>query len=107
MASLTYTTTGNDSFSKERIEVFDGGSVLAINDFRELTIAGLNNEEQKLLRVEKGQFELLQAYGRLLKEGVANKDLPTALDGIKATVCSLKVLDAIRTGQVQEFGYPW
>jgi hypothetical protein len=29
------------------------------------------------------------------------------VDGIKATVCSLKALDALKTGKVQEFSYPW
>jgi hypothetical protein len=52
-------------------------------------------------------MELLQEFGKLLKGEAANKDLPTVIDGVKATVCSLKVIDALRTGKVQEFGYPW
>jgi len=107
VASLTYSTIGHESFPKERIEVFMDGGVAAIDDFRELTLSGLDAAGEKLPRIEKGHFELLQEYGRFLKGESEAKDLPTAMDGIRATVCSLKTLDALKTGKVQEFGYPW
>lgn len=107
VASLTYTTIGNASFPKERIEVFMDGGVVVIDDFKELIVAGLGNKGEKLSQIEKGQFELLQEYGRFLKGESGSGDLPTVLDGIRATVCSLKALDALKTGKVQEFGYSW
>lgn len=78
---------------------------MVIDDFRELIVAGLGSRGGKLPRVEKGQFELLQEYGRFLRGESKGRDLPTVLDGIRATVCSLKALDALKTGNVQEFGY--
>ena len=80
---------------------------MVIDDFKELVVTGLSNRGKKLPRIEKGQFELLQEYGRFLRGESKSRDLPTVLDGIRATVCSLKALDALRTGKVQEFGYPW
>lgn len=106
VASLIYSTIGNESFSKERIEVFMDGGIMVIDDFKELIVAGLGSRGGKLPRVEKGQFELLQEYGRFLRGESKGRDLPTVLDGIRATVCSLKALDALKTGKVQEFGYP-
>lgn len=107
VASFIYSTIGNESFPKERIEVFMDGGVVVIDDFKELIVTGLRNRGEKLPRIEKGQFELLQEYGRFLRGESKNRDLPTVLDGIRATVCSLKALDALKTGKVQEFEYPW
>ena len=60
VASLLYSTIGNDAFPKERIEVFMDGGVMAIDDFKELMIAGLDGKGEKVNQIEKGQFELLQ-----------------------------------------------
>jgi len=106
VASLTYTTIGNESFPKERIEMFMDGGVVAIDDFRELVIVGLRDKGERLPKIERGQFELLQEYGRFLIGEGKGADLATTADGIKATVCSLKTLDALKTGKVQEFWYP-
>lgn len=107
IASLVYNTIGNELFGKERIEIFMDGGVIAIEDFREMKVNGLNTKGEKLSRVEKGQLVLLQEYGKFLRGEGRNDDLPSISDGIRATVCSLKVLDALRTGDVQEFEYPW
>ena len=107
VASLAYTTIGSQSFSKERLEVFADNRVVVIDDFKELTIVDNDTRVEKSPQADKGHFELLRAYGRLLKGESGNKDLPAVLDGIRATVCSLKAIDALKTGKVQEFGYPW
>ena len=107
VASLTYTTIGNSGFPKERIEVFMDGGATAIDDFRELIVTGLNAKGMKLPKIEKGQFEMLQEYSKLLTGQSKSRDLPNVIDGIRATVCSLKALDALKTGQVQDFNYPW
>lgn len=106
VASLVYTTIGDDSFPKERVEIFVDGKVVVLDDFKELIVAGAGKGE-KLPRIDKGQFELLQEYSRLLMGKSQSEDLPTVLDGIRATVCSPKALDALKTGQVQAFAYPW
>ena len=103
VASLIYTTIGNESFPKERIEIFVDHGVIAIDDFKELFVIGLDGKGEKLKRIEKGQFELINEYGKLLKGGYGNTDLPSVEDGVKATICSLKVLDALKTGKVQKW----
>jgi predicted dehydrogenase/threonine dehydrogenase-like Zn-dependent dehydrogenase len=105
--SLTYTTIGHENYPKEKVEVFMDGGVAAIDDFKELTIAGLSGDGEKLAKSDKGQLELLKRYGEALKSGVGNQDLPDVLDGVKATVCALKAIDALRTGKPQDFSYPW
>jgi len=105
VASVVYTTIGNTLFSKERIEIFVDGGVITIAEFKELTVAGLEGKSEKLKRIEKGQFELINEYGKLLKGASRNIDLPSVDDGVKATICSLKVLDALKTGKVQKWDY--
>jgi len=105
VASVIYTTIGNESFSKERIEIFVDGGVITIDEFKELTVVGLDGKGEKLKRIEKGQFELINEYGKFLMGKSRNIDLPSVVDGVKATVCSLKVLDALKTGKVQKWDY--
>ena len=105
VASIIYTTIGSGSYSKERIEIFVDGGVIAIDDFKELTVVGLDGKGEKLKRIEKGQFELINEYGKLLKGESRSIDLPSVDDGVKATLCSLKVLDALKTGKVQKWDY--
>jgi len=105
VASIIYTTIGNESYPKERIEIFSDGGVIAIEDFKELVVTGLDGKSEKLKRIEKGQFELINEYGKLLKGASISTDLPSVEDGVKATICSLKVHDALKTGKVQEWDY--
>ena len=51
--------------------------------------------------MEKGQFELINEFCNLLKDGVDNQNIPTVKNGIEATICSLKTLDALRTQERQ------
>jgi len=104
--SLTYTTIGHDGYPKEKIEVFMDSGVAAIDDFKELVVSGLGIPGEKLTRTEKGQFELLEKYGKLLKGGDP-KDIPTVLDGAKATICALKASESLRTAKPQDFSSPW
>ncbi|MBE9594487.1 MAG: hypothetical protein IMF19_13535 [Proteobacteria bacterium] len=103
VASVIYTTIGNGSYSKERIEIFVDSGVIAIEDFKELVVIGLDGKSEKLKRIEKGQFELINEYGKLLKGASISTDLPSVEDGVKATLCSLKVHDALKTGEVQKW----
>ena len=105
MASIIYTTIGNESYPKERIEIFVDHGVIAIVDFKELVVTGLDGKTEKSKRIEKGQFELINGYGQLLKGQSRNTDLPSVDDGVKATICALKVLDALKTGKVQAWDY--
>jgi len=101
VASVIYTTIGNEAFPKERIEIFVDKGAIAIDDFKNLSVSGLGSKGEKLKRIEKGQFDLIYEYGIFLKGESKNADLPSVVDGVKATICSLKVLDALKTGNVQ------
>jgi predicted dehydrogenase/threonine dehydrogenase-like Zn-dependent dehydrogenase len=105
ICSLLYTTIGHEGFPKERIEVFMDGGAAVIDDFKELIVSGFDADGEKLSSANKGQLEQLKAYGRLIKGEQGNQDLPTVVDGIQATTCSLKAIEALRTGKPQQFKY--
>ncbi|MGF7117963.1 bi-domain-containing oxidoreductase [Methanobacterium oryzae] len=99
IASVIYSTIGNESFSKERIEIFCEGTVISIDDFKKIDISGFKKEEEKL--IDKGHYEILESYGKLLSGKNENNDIPTVEDGINATICSLKTLESLKTGKTQ------
>lgn len=63
----------------------------------------MNEKGIRFKNIEKGQFELINEFCNLLKHGVYNRDIPTAENGVEATICSLKILDALRTQERQMF----
>lgn len=99
IATIIYTTIGNSLFPKERIELFLDKGVVAIDDFRDLTLSGFSEKGKKLRTIEKGQFNLIDEYAKLLRGEKSSGNLPSLEDGINATVCSLMVLDALKTGR--------
>jgi polar amino acid transport system substrate-binding protein len=93
VASLIYTTEGSSILPKERVEIFSGGSVVLIEDFKRLSIFDRKKHTKKYRYSQKGYYEQLQGFLNYLK-----KDEPsaaTAFDGIRATRCALKSMESI------------
>lgn len=103
IASIVYSTIGNESFSKERIEIFCDETVISIDDFKELNINGFKKENEKLKVIDKGHYGLLNGYGNYLLGNKKIDDIPTVEDGINATICSLKVMESLQTGKIQKW----
>lgn len=107
VASIIYNTIGNESYSKERIEIFCDGNVISINDFQEIEISGYKKKYKKLKKIDKGHFEIIDQFGKIILGDTLNKDIPTVEDGIKATICSLKIMDSLKSGKIQKWDYNW
>ena len=105
IASIIYSTIGNESFSKERIEIFYDTKIITIDDFKELNVIGLKKKKEKSNHVEKGHYELLKKYGEFLLGKNDDEDIPTVEDGIKATLISLKVIESLKTGKSQKWSF--
>jgi len=102
-ASLTYTTLGHPSFPKERIEIFSEGSVILLDDFRELAVRGGKHKmkkDVKLRRVDKGHYDELVAFMSAQKG--KGPLAVTVRDGIRATVCSVAALESLRAKSPQK-----
>lgn len=70
LGSIHYFSNGAASFPKERIEVFVGGRILQLNNFRKLTGFGWKNfSKMNLWRQDKGQNQCALAFLRAIQNG--------------------------------------
>ena len=89
VCTLTYTALGDKSFPKERLEIFCDGKVLALDDFKELTVSGGGGSGWRSMTQAKGQLEELQALAACLRGG---EPWPISLeDQFDATAISFEV----------------
>jgi predicted dehydrogenase len=60
VGTLSYNTLGNKSFAKERLEIYGGGDVCSIDDFRRMEI--VTGSKKKLVkgRQDKGQSAMIR-----------------------------------------------
>ncbi|MDX9992936.1 MAG: bi-domain-containing oxidoreductase [Anaerolineales bacterium] len=69
---VDYLANGDKSFPKERVEVFCGGLVAVLDDFRVLeTVRDGKKKTVKLLGQDKGHFNEMQALVRAIRAGQA------------------------------------
>ena len=63
IGSISYFSNGNNSFPKERLEVFCNGAVLQLDNFKTLKGYGWDNfKNYRLLRQNKGQKECVSSF---------------------------------------------
>ena len=99
VGNLTYLANGDKSMPKERIEVFGGGNIGVINDFRE----GMMFRKGKMTRLKssgKGHKEEINTFLNAVKDG---KESPISFRSIcLTTLATFKILDSLSTGLPQE-----
>ena len=69
IASICYFSNGSKKLSKEYIEVFSGGTVAHINDFKELTVYGNKLVRKKYRNQDKGHKTEIESFLNAIKEG--------------------------------------
>ena len=67
VATLTYTALGVAEYPKERLEVFVDGTVISLDDYRSLTIAGAKEKPLATRAADKGQKEELVAFAKAVR----------------------------------------
>jgi predicted dehydrogenase/threonine dehydrogenase-like Zn-dependent dehydrogenase len=68
VCTLTYTALGHRDHPKERLEVFAGGRVFSLDDYKSLSVDG-GGSGWRSTTVQKGHTEELEALARALREG--------------------------------------
>ena len=68
VCTLTYTALGHRDHPKERLDVFAGGRVLSLDDYKSLSVDG-GGAGWRSTTVQKGHVEELEALARALREG--------------------------------------
>ena len=98
VGSIAYVSTGDASYAKERVEVFGGGKVGVIDNWRALDIRenGRKSGKRLLLSSAKGHAEELAAFVKSIRSGVP----AIAFDSLVATTrATFAVQQALRSGQ--------
>lgn len=95
IGTISYFANGDKSFSKERIEVFGGGSVAMLEDFRRLELVrnGKKNVFRSLLRQDKGHAGEWKAFSQAVRSG---SDSPIPFPEVVGTILATFVLEESR-----------
>jgi predicted dehydrogenase len=91
IASLSYCDFGSSNFTREKVEIFTGGTVIEINDFREVRTSDGLRKKYNFLNI--GLYESLENFIAVL-QGKKNLELGVE-DGARSTICALKVLESL------------
>ena len=98
VGNLTYLANGDKGLPKENIEVFCGGKIAIINDFRDGVIYK-NGKVVKLKSNGKGHKEEVERFISALKDG---QDSPITFRSVcLTTLTTFKILDSLFTGNPQ------
>ncbi|MGB0681096.1 MAG: bi-domain-containing oxidoreductase [Magnetovibrionaceae bacterium] len=97
LATLAYTALGDTAYAKERVEVFSGGRVAVLDDFRKLT-ATRDGKTTTLLsgNQDKGFDAQLAAFVGAVKSG---GPAPIPEDElVETSLATLAILESLQTG---------
>ncbi|MGD8753479.1 MAG: Gfo/Idh/MocA family oxidoreductase, partial [Anaerolineales bacterium] len=99
LGTVTYLANGDKNFHKERIEVFTGGQIAILEDYRVLTMVkdGRRTVERTRFRQDKGHQGLWEAYIRSIQQGgpppIPNNQI------IGVTKASFSAMNSLNKGQ--------
>lgn len=96
---ISYLANGDRSFSKERVEVFGGGAVAVLEDFRRLELVRDGRKEtiHSRWRQDKGHRGEWAAFARLIQQGTT---APISFeDLVCSTLATLRVDESVATGK--------
>jgi predicted dehydrogenase/threonine dehydrogenase-like Zn-dependent dehydrogenase len=99
--TISYLANGDKSYSKERVEVFGGGRVAVLEDFRRLELVrqGRKRVFRSLLRQDKGHSGEWKAFVTALRTG-AQAPIPFN-EIVSTTLATLRVLDSRSSGRAE------
>ncbi len=100
LGTVTYLANGDKSFPKERVEVFTGGKVAVLDDFRALeTVSGGNRKTVKSSQQDKGHRAGWQAFLDACRAG-GPPPIPYA-DLLGVTRASFAAVRALESGATE------
>ena len=100
IAGITIGDLGNPAYPKDRIELFLGERTVLIDNYQLLEAYGFEGEHNIALpEVDKGFVQELVELAAAIRE--QRPAQVTEVDGARATLCAIKAIEAIKTGQAQ------
>jgi predicted dehydrogenase/threonine dehydrogenase-like Zn-dependent dehydrogenase len=110
IGTLTYCTVGSKTSGGERVEVFAQGLGAMSEDFKQFQLKTGTVSQKSKWWAEKGYDAQMHAFISALREN--RTPAVTIIDGVRATLGCLRMLEAARTGHpcdidVQAFSTAW
>ena len=97
IANITYLANGDKSLSKETCEIFTGGKVARLDDFRTLELTRNGKTQKYRSNQDKGHRDAWRAFLHCIKSG---GDAPIPFEQIQAVhLATYAAVDSIRTGE--------
>ncbi len=99
LGTITYTANGDKRFPKERVEIFGGGAVAVLDNFRQLELVrnGRRKVSRSWIGQNKGHQEEWQSLGATLQVGGAS---PISFEEIVNSSCAtFKIAESIQLGR--------
>jgi predicted dehydrogenase/threonine dehydrogenase-like Zn-dependent dehydrogenase len=99
IGTIMYVGSGDRAFSKERLEVFGSGRIVALDDFRRLDLVrdGKRETFHCRLRQDKGHRAEWRAFSECIRSG---SPAPIAFEEIVAsTLATIRIADSLRSGR--------
>jgi predicted dehydrogenase len=96
--TISYLANGDRSYSKERLEVFGGGAIAVLDDFRRLELLRRGRKQvfRSPWRQDKGHRGEWYAFAEAIRSG---GELPISFEDIVSTTLStLRIVDSVRFG---------
>src|SRR5262249_20728897 len=105
VSTILYTACGARSFSKERIELFGGGNVGVIDDFRTAEVVRDGKTHRKRgWTADKGHAAMLDAFFAACRGEGAERMRQWSAGWLDATEATLVAGRALETGAVERVG---
>lgn len=101
IGTFIYTVVGSEASAGESVEVFAPGVSVLSEDFKRLVVKKQKRDARSKFFAAKGYTEQLESFVKSIKSGA--ETAITAVDGTRATLGCLLMLEAARTGEAQEF----
>jgi predicted dehydrogenase/threonine dehydrogenase-like Zn-dependent dehydrogenase len=97
--TISYLANGDRAFSKERLEIFGGGAVAVLEDFRRLELIrdGRKQTIRSRWRQDKGHRGEWKAFADSLRQG---REAPISFDDLVcSTLATLRIQKSVATGR--------
>jgi predicted dehydrogenase/threonine dehydrogenase-like Zn-dependent dehydrogenase len=97
VASITYVANGDKSFPRERIEIFGGGKVCVIDDFKLITfICSGKKKGMKKFGIDRGYYNEFEVFFSAVKD---DKTIPVDIEEyVFTTLATFGIMESIKTG---------
>ncbi len=101
IGNFIYTVVGSEASAGEMVEVFTPGVSVLSEDFKRIVVKKNKRNGRSKFFAAKGYTEQLESFIKSLKNGTETEI--NVVDGTRATLGCLLMLESVRTGEAQEF----